>query len=94
VLDIRRLREQTEEVKASLSRKGVEPLEVDRVVELDASRRDILPKVEALQANLAALLADLNKLKPASAKGQYLKKVAVSTTMGPGLVVDHSALKL
>jgi len=51
-------------------------------------------EVEALQANLAALLADLNKLKPASAKGQYLKKVAVSTTMGPGLVVDHSALKL
>lgn len=51
-------------------------------------------EVEALQANLAALLADLNKLKPASAKGQYLKKVAVSTTMGPGLVVDHLALKL
>jgi large subunit ribosomal protein L1 len=51
-------------------------------------------EVEALQANLAALLADLNKLKPASAKGQYLRKVAVSTTMGPGLVVDHSAIKL
>lgn len=50
--------------------------------------------VDALSANLAALLADLKKLKPASAKGQYLKKVAISTTMGPGLVVDHSALKL
>jgi len=50
-------------------------------------------EVEALQANLTALLADLMKLKPASAKGQYLRKVAVSTTMGPGLVVDHLAIK-
>jgi len=51
-------------------------------------------EVEALQANLAALLTDLVKLKPASAKGQYLRKVAVSTTMGPGLVVDHQAFKI
>ena len=51
-------------------------------------------EVEALTANLAALLTDLQKLKPASAKGQYLKKVAISTTMGPGIVVDHSAYKL
>ena len=51
-------------------------------------------EVEALTANLAALLTDLQKLKPASAKGQYLKKVAISTTMGPGIVVDHSAFKL
>lgn len=51
-------------------------------------------EVEALEANLAALLADLNKLKPASAKGQYLRKVAISTTMGPGLVVDHSTIKV
>lgn len=50
-------------------------------------------EVDALRDNLAALLADLRKLKPASAKGQYLKKVAISTTMGPGLVVDHSSLK-
>jgi len=51
-------------------------------------------EVDALSENLAALLTDLQKLKPASAKGQYLKKVAISTTMGPGLVVDHSAYKL
>jgi len=51
-------------------------------------------EVEALQANLSALLTDLIKLKPASAKGQYLRKVAVSTTMGPGLVVDHQAFKV
>ncbi len=50
-------------------------------------------EVEALRNNLAALLDDLVKLKPASAKGQYLKKVAISTTMGPGLVVDHLAIK-
>lgn len=49
--------------------------------------------VDALSGNLIALLADLVKLKPASAKGQYLKKVALSTTMGPGLVVDHTAIK-
>jgi len=51
-------------------------------------------QVDALSANLAALLTDLIKLKPATAKGQYLRKVAVSTTMGPGLVVDHQAIKL
>jgi len=51
-------------------------------------------EVEALSANLAALLADIQKLKPASAKGQYLRKVAVSTTMGPGLVVDHAVFKI
>jgi len=50
-------------------------------------------EVDALRDNLMALLVDLNKLKPASAKGQYLRKVAVSTTMGPGLVVDHQAMK-
>ena len=51
-------------------------------------------EVDALQENLAALLADLVKLKPAAAKGQFLKKVAISTTMGPGLVVDPASLKL
>jgi large subunit ribosomal protein L1 len=50
-------------------------------------------EVEALRGNLKALMTDLMKLKPASAKGQYVKKVAISTTMGPGLVVDHLALK-
>jgi large subunit ribosomal protein L1 len=50
-------------------------------------------EVNALSENLLALVNDLMKLKPASAKGQYLKKIAVSTTMGPGLVVDHTGLK-
>jgi large subunit ribosomal protein L1 len=46
----------------------------------------------AIQQNLEALLADLKKLKPASAKGVYVKKVTLSTTMGPGLTVDQSSL--
>jgi len=49
-------------------------------------------EVSALKENLAALLADLNKAKPSSAKGIYLKKVSVSTTMGPGLQIDHASL--
>ena len=47
-----------------------------------------------LKENLEALLADLKKAKPASAKGQYMKKVSVSTTMGPGIVVDQASLAL
>jgi large subunit ribosomal protein L1 len=49
-------------------------------------------EVDALKQNLSALLADLNKLKPASAKGIYVKKVTVSSTMGPGISVDQSTL--
>jgi len=47
-----------------------------------------------LKENLQALMADLNKLKPSSAKGIYMKKVTVSTTMGPGLQVDPASLEL
>jgi len=48
--------------------------------------------VAALKENIEALLADLMKAKPPSAKGVYVKKVTVSTTMGPGLAVDLSSL--
>ena len=48
--------------------------------------------VDALKENLQALLADLQKAKPASAKGIYMKKVTVSTTMGPGVQVDQASL--
>ena len=47
---------------------------------------------KAIKENLEALLADLRKAKPASAKGVYLKKISLSTTMGPGLIVDPSSL--
>ena len=48
----------------------------------------------ALQQNLEALIADLKKLKPSSAKGIYLKKVSVSTTMGPGLSLDQASMDI
>lgn len=48
----------------------------------------------ALQQNLEALLNDLKKLKPSSAKGVYMKKITVSSTMGPGLALDQSSLSL
>ena len=50
--------------------------------------------VEALKDNLNALLADLLKVKPASAKGIYVQKVALASTMGPGVPVDRSSLAL
>lgn len=46
----------------------------------------------ALKENLEALLSDLKKAKPSTSKGVYLKKITVSSTMGPGLQVDHSSL--
>ena len=49
-------------------------------------------EVDALKQNLMALVADLQKAKPASAKGVYLQRVSVSSTMGPGVLVDHSTL--
>jgi large subunit ribosomal protein L1 len=48
--------------------------------------------VEALQQNLTALIDALNKAKPAAAKGQYLKKVSLSSTMGAGVRVDQGSL--
>jgi large subunit ribosomal protein L1 len=48
----------------------------------------------ALQQNLEALLNELKKLKPSSSKGVYVKKVTVSSTMGPGLTLDQSSLSL
>jgi large subunit ribosomal protein L1 len=46
----------------------------------------------ALKENLDALLHDLNRAKPSSAKGIYMKKVSLSTTMGPGIILDQSTL--
>ncbi|MFY0992738.1 50S ribosomal protein L1 [Halomonas sp. C05BenzN] len=46
----------------------------------------------AIQGNLEALVADLKRLKPSTSKGIYFKKMTLSTTMGPGITVDHSAL--
>lgn len=50
--------------------------------------------VNALKENLEALIADLKKAKPASAKGVYLRKVSLSSTMGPGLAIDMTSLDI
>ncbi|MDJ0778553.1 MAG: 50S ribosomal protein L1 [Gammaproteobacteria bacterium] len=51
-------------------------------------------EVAQLQENLEHLIADLKKAKPSSSKGVYLKKVSISTTMGPGFSVDQASLKI
>ena len=45
-----------------------------------------------VKENIAALIGDLKKAKPASAKGQYLVKITLSTTMGPGIPIDEASL--
>lgn len=49
-------------------------------------------EVKALQENLETLLSDLRKHKPTSSKGTFLRKITLSTTMGPGLIVDQASL--
>jgi large subunit ribosomal protein L1 len=49
-------------------------------------------EIAALKENLDALLADLNKAKPSSAKGVYMKKVTVSSTMGPSVLIDQASI--
>jgi large subunit ribosomal protein L1 len=50
-------------------------------------------EVTALKENLKALIGDLNKAKPSTAKGIYLKRVTVSSTMGPGVVIDQATIE-
>ena len=47
---------------------------------------------EAIRQNVEALVADLKKAKPATSKGVYLKKISLSTTMGPGLTIDVASV--
>jgi large subunit ribosomal protein L1 len=49
-------------------------------------------EVKALRENLQALINDLEKSKPSTAKGIYMQKVTVSSTMGPGIQIDKSTL--
>lgn len=51
-------------------------------------------EASALSSNLHALLADLIKAKPSSAKGQYLQKISLSSTMGVGVIIDQASLSL
>jgi len=50
-------------------------------------------ELDAIRGNLDAVLADLRKGKPAAAKGIYLKKITLSTTMGPGIVLDQASIE-
>ena len=50
-------------------------------------------ELDAIRGNLEAVLADLRKGKPAAAKGIYLKKITLSTTMGPGVTIDQASLE-
>src|SRR6202046_2990180 len=49
-------------------------------------------EIPALKANLLALIGDLQKAKPATSKGVFLKKVTLSSTMGPGVTIDQGSL--
>ncbi|MEZ5562593.1 MAG: 50S ribosomal protein L1 [Gammaproteobacteria bacterium] len=51
-------------------------------------------EVGALRDNLLALLNDIRKVKPPAAKGQYLKRLTVSSTMGPGVMIDQASLDI
>ena len=51
-------------------------------------------ELDAIKGNLDALLVDLQKAKPAASKGVYMKKVTLSTTMGPGVIVDKGSLEI
>ncbi len=50
-------------------------------------------EISALRNNLIALLNDIKKIKPPASKGQYLKRLTVSSTMGPGVMVDQASLE-
>ncbi|WP_116963559.1 50S ribosomal protein L1 [Fastidiosibacter lacustris] len=62
------------------------------IIHTTIGKADFAP--QALQQNLETLLTDLKKLKPANAKGVYIKKVTVSSTMGPGLMLDMSTIEV
>ena len=62
------------------------------IVHCSVGKVDFEP--QAIKENLEALLVDLKKLKPASAKGIYLESISISTTMGPGLDIDQASLEV
>lgn len=51
-------------------------------------------EAKALMENLEALLTDLKRVKPSAAKGNYFKKITLSSTMGPGVTIDKSTLAI
>jgi large subunit ribosomal protein L1 len=51
-------------------------------------------EIDAIRGNLEAVLADLKKAKPAASKGVFMKKVTLSTTMGPGITIDQGSIEV
>ncbi|MGI9214185.1 MAG: 50S ribosomal protein L1, partial [Gammaproteobacteria bacterium] len=83
----------TDVVKAVKNAKGGQVMyKTDKtgIVHCLIGKVDFTPK--ALQENLEVLLGEVKRLKPASSKGIYMKKLTISTTMGPGLQVDLSSV--
>lgn len=72
---------------------GQMPFRLDKagIVHGSVGRINFEPK--NIVDNIAKLLGDLRKAKPSAAKGQYIKKLVVSTTMGPGLIVDINSIQ-
>ncbi len=66
---------------------------VDKAGIIHCSVGTVKFEVAALKENIEGLLADLNKAKPTATKGVYIKKIAVSSTMGPGIVIDQASLE-
>ena len=62
--------------------------------EKEAGWKDIESTAEQIEENIQALLVDLKKAKPAAAKGVYLKKLTLSSTMGPGLNIDQASFEV
>ena len=67
---------------------------VDKAGIIHTTIGNITFNAQALEENLQTLISDLKKAKPANAKGVYLKKVTVSSTMGPGIVLDLNTISV
>jgi large subunit ribosomal protein L1 len=76
------------------AKSGQARFRTDKAGIVHASIGNISFEPAALQQNLEALLNDVKKLKPSSAKGIYMKRITVSSTMGPGLTLDQGSLTL
>jgi len=76
------------------AKSGQARFRTDKAGIVHASIGNVSFEPAALQENLQALLNDLKKLKPSSAKGIYVKRITVSSTMGPGLTLDQSGLSV
>lgn len=62
------------------------------IVHCNIGKLNFTPK--ALKENFAVLLSDIKKMKPSTSKGIYLKKITLSSTMGPGLAIDQSSIEV